>query len=123
MAGDRISLLKKATGDLLDIELLDAEGRVIGTGEALAPLVEAVTLQGLAAGTYYVRVSTLGTLARYDLVMQVPSLRTVEQTISSATNNTRATALKVGAHTIFPLITGTSIGIESTWSTGTPAIS
>jgi hypothetical protein len=91
------------------IELLDAGGDVAVEGEEFAPLVDAVSLEGLAAGTYYVRVSTEGALARYDLIFQVPGLRQTERSITTAANDSDETPLDLGAHSNFPTVTGTSV--------------
>ncbi len=110
VSGDRINLLKGAQTDQLHIALVNAQGVAVTTPFDSAPLVESVSLEGIEAGTYYVRVSTLGTLARYDLVFQVPQLTTTVSTLSNAANGSQGTALDLGAFSIFPHIAGTSIG-------------
>jgi len=45
------------------------------------------------------------------LVFQVPQLSTDERTLTNATNFSRETALDLGAYSIFPKVTGTSIGV------------
>src|SRR5690606_2704664 len=91
VAGDRINLLKSATTDQIVIEILDAAGTVIRSGAAFAPLVDAASIEGLDAGTYFVRVRHADvnqgdavTLAAYELVFQIPLLREVETSITNA---------------------------------------
>ena len=110
VGGDRINLLKNAIGDDLEIALLDASGAVVVAGAEAAPLVDAVSLDGLAAGSYYIRVSTAGALARYDLIFQVPGLRQTERSVSSAANDSDETPFDLGAHSNFPTLTGASVG-------------
>ncbi|MGI9332597.1 MAG: LamG-like jellyroll fold domain-containing protein, partial [Gammaproteobacteria bacterium] len=114
--GDRINLLKAGVEDELDIELLDSAGTVLVTGVETAPLVDAVSLEGLAPGDYFIRVGTDSTLARYDLIFQVPGLRESESSITSQTNVTDSTALDLGAHSNFPTVLGTSVALgEEQW--------
>ncbi|HXW10699.1 MAG TPA: hypothetical protein VD737_08795, partial [Steroidobacteraceae bacterium] len=116
VSGDRINLLKNSIDDDLVIELLDAGGDVVVEGEEFAPLVDAVSLEGLAAGTYYIRVSTEGALARYDLIFQVPGLRQTERSVTPAPNDSDETPFDLGAHSNFPTLTGTSVGLgEEEW--------
>src|SRR5690606_13505699 len=114
--GDRINLLKGKVDDDLVIELLDASGAVIRTGEETAPLVDAVSLDGVAQGTYFLRVSSDATLARYDLIFQVPGLRETETSVTPAPNHSDETPFNLGAHSNFPVVTGTSVGTgEKEW--------
>ena len=109
VAGDRVNLLRESIDDQTIIELLDLAGNVIQAGIATAPLVRSVELAGRAAGDYLVRVRTLGALSRYSLVFQVPALQKFESSISGATNDTKETALDLGALHNFPLVTGLNL--------------
>ena len=83
-ADDSIGLLKADEDDLLQLTLLDANGIAV-TGEPITtPLSIKRSLQGLTAGKYYLRVSTLGDPARYELVAHVgigdnPATDTVDE--------------------------------------------
>ncbi|MFN0040815.1 MAG: LamG-like jellyroll fold domain-containing protein, partial [Burkholderiales bacterium] len=120
VSGDRINLLLQTVGDLIDIALVDSTGQTVMMLNAVgglvsrvsqtAPLVQSVNLEKLAAGTYYAKVTTRGTLARYELIMQVPQLRTSVQTLDNAANATLESALDLGAYTIFPEVVGTAVG-------------
>ena len=110
VSGDRINLLKGKQDDQLHIALLDANGVDVTSEFESAALVQSVSLEDLDAGTYYLKVSTDSTLARYSLVFQVPALTTTESAFNGGPNTTRGTALDVGAFSIFPQVVGTSIG-------------
>jgi len=116
--GDRISLLKGTVDQVLALALLDASGAVLRTGTASdrAPLLSTLDLQGLPSGGYFLRVSSAGTLARYELGFQVPALRNAERSITNLPNDRVQTALDLGAHSNFPRVTGTTIGPgEAEW--------
>ena len=70
---------------------------------------------GWPAGTYYVKVSTSpGSLARYDLVFQVPAAATPRCRRSrTLPNGSKTTAIDLGAYSIFPLVVGTSIAASA----------
>ena len=102
-------MLKTAAADQLTIELLNETGDVIANGEETAPLVDAISFDGLASGVYYVRVATEGTLAAYELIVQIPGLTTFESSFTNAANESEFSPLDLGAHSSFPRLTGTSI--------------
>ncbi|HEY4634386.1 MAG TPA: calcium-binding protein, partial [Candidatus Limnocylindrales bacterium] len=95
--GDRVNLVLESVDDQTLIELLDSTGNLIEAGVASAPLVRSVSLAGRAAGDYHVRVKTLGALARYDLVFQLPAVQLFESSITSTPNDEIGGALDLGA--------------------------
>ena len=68
---DRISLLKANVGDQLRLAIVDEDDVVVRADAEIAPLARAVSLDGIAAGRYYLRVTTLADAARYELAFKV----------------------------------------------------
>src|SRR5438094_895578 len=108
IAGDRINLVKTATGDQLRLELLDGAGIVIRSDTASAPLVVEVkdagavtnvlgpitttgsletniSLDPLAAGTYFVKLSGTTSPTAYELK---PGTRATDRTITETVTTT-----------------------------------
>ncbi|CAB5141075.1 Alkaline phosphatase (EC [Olavius algarvensis associated proteobacterium Delta 3] len=105
-------------GDQVRIDLLDEEGNVVAADAETAPIVRVIDLDGLDAGTYYLRVLTLGAPARYELAFQVPELRTTESTYSDIANGASDRALNLGTQSLFPRVTGSVLqaGAEKWYS-------
>jgi len=116
-AGDAISIVKTDSTDQLVLDLIDAAGNLIldilGAPLALltdpAPLIRRLDLSRLNAGEYYLRVRSQGSAVRYELAVEVPFVRDKETSVSNAPNTTQDTAFDLGAYSIFPRVTGTSI--------------
>lgn len=113
VGGDRVNLLKTALDDQLTIKLMNAAGITLVASEETAPLVLSLSLEGLAAGTYYIEVATQVAPARYDLIFQVPALAQIENALSNLPNGTVDGAFDLGAHSNFPEVTGTSVGLDN----------
>ena len=68
---DRIGLLLTDADDVLRMDILDEDGVVIVQDAELAELARTVSLDGLEAGDYFLRVTSQSGAARYELVPQV----------------------------------------------------
>ena len=68
--GDVINLVKASAGDALTLELLDSDGTVLATVQSGDGRVLSASLEGLAAGEYFVRISGSAP-ARYELAPRV----------------------------------------------------
>ena len=70
-ADDRIGIVKPVSDVHLGLELLNSTGNVIQTGQDIGALATSVSLSGLSAGRYYIRVFSTGSLSSYSIATQV----------------------------------------------------